>query len=222
MTVLNRTGRVFSTLREAGTGQPVLTFRAAMAAKSLSGAVSPNAVSTSRGNLYHRRRAAHRLSYAERNGGVGIAEIIVLLKAGIDLCSASCIISTAAGKRCLNAGQGLGIDGVHTGLCQVSHPACHFGAAAADMVQKTLQVAGDQDIHGRRSRLVEGTAGIIGTGLDKVGQDVILVGSANQLAQSFRSARRSPPAVPRQHCPAPPGGSRHRSSTRSAAPGDPS
>ena len=40
MTVLNRTGRVFSTLREAGTGQPVLTFRAAMAAKSLSGAVS--------------------------------------------------------------------------------------------------------------------------------------------------------------------------------------
>ena len=58
-----------------------------------------------------------RLSYAERNGGVGIAEIIVLFKAGIDLCSASCIISTAAGKRCLNAGQGLGIDGVHTGLC---------------------------------------------------------------------------------------------------------
>ena len=52
MTVLNRTGRVFSTLREAGTGQPVLTFRAAMAAKSLSGAVSPSAVSTSRGNLY--------------------------------------------------------------------------------------------------------------------------------------------------------------------------
>ena len=88
-------------------------------------------------------------SYAERNGGVGIAEIIVLLKAGIDLCSASCIISTAAGKRCLNAGQGLGIDGVHTGLCQVSHPACHFGAAAADMVQKTLQVAGNQNIHGR-------------------------------------------------------------------------
>ena len=52
MTVLNRTGRVFSTLREAGTGQPVLTFRAAMAAKSLSGAVSPSAASTSRGNLY--------------------------------------------------------------------------------------------------------------------------------------------------------------------------
>ena len=50
------------------------------------------------------------------------------------------------------------------------------------MVQKTLQVAGDQDIHGRRSRLVEGAAGIIGTGLDEVGQDVILVGSANQLA----------------------------------------
>ena len=49
-------------------------------------------------------------------------------------------------------------------------------------VQKTLQVAGDQDSHGRRSRLVEGAAGIIGSGLDEVGQDVILVGSAKPVS----------------------------------------
>ena len=50
------------------------------------------------------------------------------------------------------------------------------------MVEQTLEVRGDQDVHRRRGRLVEGAAGVIGAGAQEVGQNVVLVGRADQPA----------------------------------------
>ena len=48
--------------------------------------------------------------------------------------------------------------------------------------QQPLQIAGHQDVHGRRDRLKKGSISIIDAGGKEVGQDVVGVGSAHQLA----------------------------------------
>ena len=50
------------------------------------------------------------------------------------------------------------------------------------MVKQALQIAGNQDIHGGRSCLIEGAPGIIGPGTDEICQNVVPVGSADQPA----------------------------------------
>ncbi len=71
--------------------------------------------------------------------------------------------------------QDLGIDGVHyRSFARSAMRPATLALLPPDMVQKTLRLLENQDIHGRRSRLVEKCERrIAGTGLDEVGQDVI-------------------------------------------------
>ncbi len=52
---------------------------------------------------------------------------------------------------------------------------------AAYFKKKPFQVAGDQDIHGGAAGLLEFPVAIIDAGLEKIRQDFILVGGADQL-----------------------------------------
>ena len=107
---------------------------------------------------------------------------MVLLKAGTDLLGPLHVIGPAAAETLLDGGQRPGVHRVAPLGGKLAHPAGDLFGAAGNMVKQPLQVAGDQDVHGRRRRLMEGAAGVVRAGADKIGQDVVLVGGADQPA----------------------------------------
>ena len=111
---------------------------------------------------------------------MGVAQVAVLLKAVADLFGSLLVVGTATSKAFLNGRQRLSIHRVMALCGQVLHPAGNLLGAAGHMVEKAFQVAGDQDVHGGRSRLVELPAGIVGAGADEVGEDVVFIGGADQ------------------------------------------
>ena len=118
----------------------------------------------------------------EGHSGVGIAEIAILLIAGTDLPCHLFLAAPAAAKAFLNGGQRLGPDGIAAGFRQALHQARHLGIAAGDVIEQALQIGGHQNIHAGRSGLEEFPLGSISTGGQEIGQDVVLIGSADQSA----------------------------------------
>ena len=56
-----------------------------------------------------------------------------------------------------------------------------FAVAAGQMIEQTLEVAGDQDVHGGRAGQVEISVQVVGTGRDEVRKDVVLIARADVL-----------------------------------------
>ena len=48
------------------------------------------------------------------------------------------------------------------------------------MVQQTLQVAGDQDVHGRRIGQIKLSVDIVNARVEEVGQDLVLIGRTDE------------------------------------------
>ena len=82
--------------------------------------------------------------------------------------------------------------GVHALILQLGHQLGNqVEIAAAGQEQVALQVAGHQDVHGRRGGLIEFPAPVVHAGVDEVGQHVVSVGGAHQ----FGHRQPHPPGV---------------------------
>ena len=66
-------------------------------------------------------------------------------------------------------------------LRQLTHPSRHRCRILCYMVQKALQVRGHKNVHGRRGRFVERAAGVVNTRGEKVRENVVFIGRADQL-----------------------------------------
>ena len=76
--------------------------------------------------------------------------------------------------------------------------------AAADLKQQTLEVGGDEDIHGRGHGAVKRPFGVVNALCEKFGKYAVAVGRANQFtngqAHLFRvPARENVPEIARRH-----------------------
>ena len=90
-------------------------------------------------------------------------------------------------------------------LGQVLHPAPQSGAVLpAQVVQQALQVTGNEDVHRGGGGGVKLPAAVVHPGADEVGEDLVLVGGAHQLAHRQAHAfavvgRQDVPEVARGH-----------------------
>ena len=65
-------------------------------------------------------------------------------------------------------------------LCQVLHPLAHHGGIAGQVVEEPLQIAGNQDVHGRRNGFEEGAVPVVIASEQEIRQHVILIGRADK------------------------------------------
>ena len=114
---------------------------------------------------------------------MGIAGIAVLLVDLCDGCLGGCIVAEAAVEQfthlCLDRIGHL----IASALSQCREPLPNLCIVlAGQQVQQTLQIAGDQDVHGRRSGSIELTVPVVNAGADEVCKHLVDVGGTNQLA----------------------------------------
>ena len=137
-----------------------------------------------RGGQHHHGHpfALFLCSHMEGHCGVRIAQVVVLLIAGTDLPCHFFLTAPAAGEVLLNGSQRLRTHSIAAGLGKALHQARHLGITAGDMVQKALEVRGHQNVHAGRGGLEELPLCGVGAGGEEIGQHVVLIGSADQLA----------------------------------------
>ena len=111
-----------------------------------------------------------------------VEQIAALAECLPDRLRALRVRAEAAGKFRLHGPQHPVGDGICSRLGKLLHIAAHLFVRAGQQGQKPFEIRRDQDIHRRRSRLVKRPVAVIGAGLDKVGQDVILVRRADEPA----------------------------------------
>ena len=63
---------------------------------------------------------------------------------------------------------------------QNTHVPAEYVITAGEQIEQPFQVAGDQDVHRRGNRVVEGTVPVVLAGGDEIGEDVVAVGRAEQ------------------------------------------
>ena len=111
-----------------------------------------------------------------------VAQIIFHLVKLPDSPLGLCVIAEACEEQTVQLRSDRFVHLVASTLCQRFHPSGNtFRIAIRQAVEQTLQVAGNQDIHGRGNCGVEGTVPVIDTGAQKIRQHIVGIGRTDQL-----------------------------------------
>ena len=112
-----------------------------------------------------------------------IDHIVVLLADLTDHLLGTGIITAIAGKQLLQLLLDLVANLILALLGKLSHIGTNFFVILSQRHQQTLQVAGNQDVHGRRTGVIKSTVAVIFSGTDEISQDVIAVGCTDKLVE---------------------------------------
>ena len=126
-----------------------------------------------------------------RAGGVRIHRVLILFKKLVDGLDRFVFAAEVAAEQLLHL-RALGVgEGVDALLCERLHQRAHArGVAAGDLEEQALEVARNEDIHRGGHRLIELAALVVHAGADEVGEDVVFVGGADELADGQPHAHR--------------------------------
>ena len=116
---------------------------------------------------------------------MGVHQVVILFPGAPDLLTNAVLIHIACGVPRLELFEHLRVHLIAAIGLELRHQRRNLRPVlTAQVKQQALQVGGDQDIHGRRNRLVEVAAGdIVHAGVDEIGEHVVLVAGADQPAQ---------------------------------------
>ena len=129
------------------------------------------------------RVGAVGLGDAPGDGGVRVHGVVALRVDAGDGLHGLFVVRPAGGKALDQRAVHRLPDGVRPAGLERLHPGGHQRPIPiAELVEQALEVGGDEDVHGGRGRLVEGTVRVVDALLDEIEQHVVGVAGADELA----------------------------------------